>query len=325
MKKLLCLSVIGLLVMSLAVAANAEEKKYRIGVTRWVTNEEYDKNIQGFKDALAEAGLVEGKNVEYLIRNPELNFDKQREIVQEFIDKKVDLIYSLTTPGTLVVKKMVKDTPIVFSIVTYPVEAGVIESLSSSGNNLVGTRNFIHESKLLELLMKTTPSVKTIGFVHRMGEPNSMIQFNNMMREGKRWGLTVIGIHPEKVAETEEFCKRYVDKVDCYFMANDTLIQGGGEVFVIKVANDNKKITLSGNKSGVLKGGLVGDIADFYTIGHLSGVKAASILVDGKKPTDLVTETQRGSFVLVNLKTAKLLGIKIPEEVLAISKIVIKE
>lgn len=298
---------------------------YKIGVARWVTNEEYDRNIQGFKDCLAEAGLIEGKNVEYIIGNPELNFEKQRKIIREFVGEKVNLIYSLTTPSTLEAKKITLDIPIVFSIVTYPVEANVIESLSSSNNNCVGTRNWIHISKQLELLMKVCPNLKTIGFVHRKREPNSTIQFNNMVKEGKRWGLTIIEIAPVKVSEAEEFCKRYVDKVDAFYMANDTLIQGGGEEFVIKIANQHKKMTLSGNKSGVLKGGLVGDIADFYSIGYIAGEKAVSILLHGKKPTNLVTETQRGSFVLVNLKTAKHLGIKVPEEILSIAKVVIKD
>ena len=68
---------------------------------------------------------------------------KHQEIIQRFIDEKVDLIFTQTTSGTLIAKEMTQDIPIVFSVVTYPVEAGIIDDLSNSKNNLVGTRNYI--------------------------------------------------------------------------------------------------------------------------------------------------------------------------------------
>ncbi|MFH1762511.1 MAG: ABC transporter substrate binding protein, partial [bacterium] len=106
-----------------------------IGISQWVSNPEYDRNIAGFKDKLAEYGFIENKNLKYIIKIAEADKTKQREIIKSFKDNKVDLIYSLTTPGTLIAKEIIKDIPIVFSIVTYPAKAGVIKSIENSGCN----------------------------------------------------------------------------------------------------------------------------------------------------------------------------------------------
>ena len=70
-----------------------------IGVARWGGNPEFGRSVEGFKEGLAENGFLEGKNVRFIIENPETDIDKQRQIIQSFIQAKVDLIYSLTTPG----------------------------------------------------------------------------------------------------------------------------------------------------------------------------------------------------------------------------------
>ena len=122
-------------------------------------------------------GLVEGRNVEYLYRDSGGDSGKQREIAQEFKEAGVDLVYSLTTPGTAIVKEvMPEDTPIVFSIVTYPADSGLIESFEYSGNNLVGTSNYVALRHYVNLLQAAVPGATTVAIFHRKGEPNSRIQ-----------------------------------------------------------------------------------------------------------------------------------------------------
>ena len=170
---ILLLSILAISGCIPAEKIESEEKVLTIGIAGWNSDPTYGGNIEGFKDGLAEMGYVEGKNVRFILETPESDLETQREIIESFVEEEVDLIYSLTTPGTLVAKDVTSNIPIVFSIVTYPVESGVIEALESSGNNLVGTRNYISIQRQYYQFEKLYPSTKTLAFVHRKDEPNS--------------------------------------------------------------------------------------------------------------------------------------------------------
>ncbi|MBI9086092.1 MAG: hypothetical protein JEZ11_21010 [Desulfobacterales bacterium] len=93
-------------------------KTYKVGISVWTG---YPTSVKGFKEAMNAGGLVEGKNVKYLYGKSGLEREKQYEIARGFKKEQVDLVYSLTTPGTTIIKEiMPHTTPIVFSIVTYP-------------------------------------------------------------------------------------------------------------------------------------------------------------------------------------------------------------
>ncbi len=105
-------------------------KKIRVGISQWDTNPEYAKNIAAFKAVLATEGYLEGKNIEYYLESPKAQKDAVADIIKSFIDHRVNIIFVQTTPATLVAKKLTETIPIVFSVVTYPVEAEVIKAWS---------------------------------------------------------------------------------------------------------------------------------------------------------------------------------------------------
>ena len=119
----------------------------KIGIAGWGSNPEFRRSIDGFKESLAAKGYIEGENVEFITLNSETDLAVQRQIIERFVAQEVDLIYTLTTFGTLTAMSVTKEIPIVFSVVTYPVESNVIASLASSGNSVVGTRNYIPPSR----------------------------------------------------------------------------------------------------------------------------------------------------------------------------------
>jgi len=179
--------------------ANESSGSYTVGISVWSG---YPQSVIGFKDALTQAGLIEEENVTYLYRNAESSKEKQISIAEEFRDKNVDLVYSLTTPGTIIVKQYMPDsTPIVFSIVTYPADAGLIESFDYSGNNLVGTSNFVELKHYVKLLKDVLPEVTSVAIFRRKGEPNSKIQAVNLDRLLRRESVEVIH---QQASTTEE-------------------------------------------------------------------------------------------------------------------------
>lgn len=298
-----------------------------IGISRWVPegNPAYDQNIQGFKDGLVEFGFAEHENVTYLERTASADEAMQKTIAQEFLNEEVDLVYSLTTPGTLLLKNEIQEIPIVFSVVTYPVEAGVIESLQYSDNNLVGTRNWVSVGEQLRVFKKIAPRVTHIGFVHRTTEPNSTIQLEEMRAAAELFGITVIELDgPSKEVLLEEIKKELdAGTVDALYSACDTLVQGEAEDSIIELAVEYSLPSFTCNVSGVAKGDLVGVVADFYEIGRLAGEKAGRIL-EGASPTSLETNTVNRPHMYVNSKRAEALGLQIPQDILSDAKEVIE-
>jgi len=290
-----------------------EEKRIIIGIAGWGSNPEFTRNIEGFKDGLAENGYIEGENIHFIIKIPETDLGVQREIIQSFIDIEADLIFSITTPGTLVAKAMTSVIPIVFSVNTFPVESGVVDSLESSGNNLVGSRNYIPVARQYAAFEKIYPHTKTLAFVHRKDEPNSVAQHLEMEVLLEKKGIEVIDIAAVDLADMRAQLESNIDAVDSLFSACDTLTHSaGGEEIIIELAKQYKKPSFACNKEGTLRGHLMGNVADFYAIGKISGRQAALIL-GGAKPSSLLTESPAENYLILNTRTAAKIGIEIPQ------------
>ena len=295
--------------------SHAAEKAtaHTIGVSVWSG---YPNNVKGFKDALAESGVIEGKNLKIIYGKSAGNKQKQRDIAESFKQQQVDLVYTLTTPGTSIVKDiMPNSTPIVFSIVTYPADSGLIDSFEYSGNNLVGTSNFVPFHLYVDLLTAVLPNAKRVAIFHRKGEPNSQIQAVNLRRLLRKKGLEVIDQQPEDIQEVQKMADSLAGKVDAFITTTDTLMQGGGEAVLIKVSQKLKVPILSSNKNGVEAGSTFGPVADFYTLGYMSGKMAVEILVNKVKPTKMQSKLHQPPMILVNRRSLELLDITIPASI----------
>ncbi|HUT42958.1 MAG TPA: ABC transporter substrate-binding protein [Desulfobacterales bacterium] len=301
-----------------------EKKMFTIGIARWNSDLTYSGNVEGFKEGLAEMGYVEGENVKFIIKTPESDLKIQRQIIQSFIDAKVDLIFSITTPGTLVAKEMTSEIPIVFSVCTFPVESNIVESLESSGNNLVGTRNYITVERQYYQFEKIYAGTKVLAFVHRKGEPNSDAQYLEMKALLKEKGAEVIDIGAVDLEDMRAQLESVIEGVDSIFLACDTLINVGGDEVAIEISKKHKKPCFAGLKGSIPKGALVGNVADFRAIGKMSGIKAGLIL-NGANPSSLLTESPAEDYVIINTKTAKEIGIEIPQYVLDDAEEIVSE
>jgi len=312
-KKLLVLTFSSLFILSsLTFLYGQTGKVYKVGISVWTG---YPTNVKGFKEAMAAGGLIEGKNIKYLYGKSGLKPEKQREIAQGFIDAQVDLVYSLTTPGTNIIKKIMPEaTPIVFSIVTYPADSGLIESFEYSGNNLVGTSNYVKLTNYVKLLKIILPNTKTLAIFHRKKEPNSKIQAANMIRLLKREGIRTIDLEPESVEEMRQMALDVAAKVDIFMTTTDTLCQGGGEAALIKISLQKKIPILSSNKIGIEEGSTFGPVADFYVLGKMSGEIAVKILKENIDPVHLQSKIQDPPLTLINRRSVNILGIKVPED-----------
>ncbi len=297
-----------------------------IGISRWGSNPEFQRSLDGFMEGLAEQGYIAGENIRFIVKNSETDSVKQKELIEFFIEQEVDLIYSLTTPGTLIAKelteRMENPIPVVFSICTYPVESGLIQSLKSSGNHLVGTRNYVPPSKQYYAFEEIYPDTKTLAVVRRKGESNSTNQLREIRTLLEKRGIGIVDIAAVDLNDMRMQLQEHITSFDAIFSTCDTLTHAGGEEIINEISLKYKKPNFACNKEGVLKGALVGNVGDFKAIGKISGEKAAMIL-QGSDPSWLQTESPREDYIVVNKKTASELGITLPEMLLRKAKEVI--
>ncbi len=285
--------------------------EYKIGLATWSG---YPQCVQGFKDALASRGLVEGKQLTFI--QGEVGADKilQRKVANNLKRQNIDLVFSLTTPGTTIIKEVIPtNTPIVFSIVTYPADSGLIESFEYSGNNLVGTSNYVPLSHSIDLLLGVLPTTKSIAIFHRKGEPNSKIQTANLYRYFKKKGIKVTDVSVESIKELKMKAMTLVNDVDVFVTTTDTLIQGGGELALIELSLTHKIPILSANKKGIEQGATFGVVADFYQLGNMAGKMAADILLNKALPESIESTLQEPPTYLFNKNSMNKLGINVPE------------
>ncbi len=260
-----------------------------------------------------KSGYIEGKNVQYL-NGVSGDIPKQIKIANLFKEFKLDLVYSLTTTGTIILKETLPPTvPIIFSICTYPSDTGLIDTIDYSGNNLVGSSNYVPLENYVRLLNDFLPNTKTIAIFHRKFEPDSKIQATNIIRLLKKKHIKVIDLEPNNLTEVKVLALKYIDEIDVIMTTIDTLMQNGGEEELIKLSLKKGVPILSSNKAGIEQGSTFGITTDYYELGKISGNIAVKILSNKKTPAQLKTKFQIPAIIMVNNKSSELLSIKIPE------------
>lgn len=281
----------------------------KIGIAQWFDNKAFELNVSGFKESLIRSGYNAGENIEYTVKIANGDAKEQKKVLNQFVSEKFDLIYTLTTPGTLIAKSVSDNIPIVFSIVTYPQEAGIINSNKISGTNLVGTRNYIPMSRQFKTFKELHTNTKNIAFVHRKDEPNSRIQFNDFKRIAAKNGVNLIDIAAVDLKDLSLLLDRKLArKIDSIYSACDTLVQSGGGSLVIDFAKKFNVIDFACMKNLVKEGALIGNVADFALIGAMAGEKAAAIL-NGANPANMATSWPKEDYIIINMKRANELNI----------------
>ena len=298
-----------------------QEKQIVIGISPWT--ESHLPVVDAFKERLLEE-YSEGEEIRFIELDPAGDATSQREIIKSLVDSEVDLIFTLTTPGTTIAKETTREIPLVFGIVTYPVETDLIDSLRSSGNNLVGIRNYIPPSKQFFYFEQLIPQAQTLAYIHRKNEQNSEIgyrEFNNLLSKRN------IKLHKISLTSTEELIpllETYLSQLDGIILACDTLISQEVGVIALDFAKKHNLPTLACNEDTIRKGALIGVVANQQEQGKLAAEKALLIL-QGAKPRWISTESARNDYIILNTALIDRLNITLSERFIAQVNEVIKK
>jgi putative ABC transport system substrate-binding protein len=268
--------------------------------------------IDAFQRALNEAGYTEGQNVAIEYRWAEGHFDKVPALVADLVRRQVAVI--VAGGGTAAAAKAAGGTiPIVFTTGSDPVQQGLVASLSRPNGNMTGVAFFVIAlgPKQLEMLLAAVPTAMLIGFLSDPNYPYANIQIDELQTAVRSLGRKMVVQPVKNEAEIEPaFAALSKLGVDALIVGGDPFFSGRREQIVAQAAQ-HALPTCYGWREDAMAGGLMSYGADLIEAYHQVGVYTARIL-KGAKPADLpVVQAEKIKLVL-NLKTAKTLGLTFP-------------
>lgn len=307
---------------SRTISSGSMEKMITIGITQIVEHPALDSAREGFIKALKDNGYVEGKNVTFIQENAQGDMSTAQTIAKKFVDKNVDLIFSIATPTTQAVKKATSTIPIVFTAVTDPVAAGLVNSLDKPGGNVTGTSDMEPINDQLKLIKDLVPGAKRIGIIYNAGEVNSTVQVKIAKDDAASLGYSIVEATVSNSSEVNQAAQSLVGKVDAIWLPTDNTV-ASSVAAIIKVAN-SAKIPVVAAEKGMVEGGSLATLGISYSdLGYQAGLMAIKIL-KGEKPANIKVETAKNLQLIINQKEADAIGLKIPDSIMKKAQEVIK-
>ena len=271
-----------------------------------------------FLQGLQQLGLTEGRNVRIDIRwGAAAGSGKNREYAEELVALAPDVILGTTTASTEALRQATRTVPIVFAMVVDPVGTGIVESLARPGGNITGFMQFEYSlaGKWLELLKQIAPGVTRAAVFRDPANPAGIGQFAVIQAMAPPLGMEVIPINVRDAAEIERGITAFARS------ANGGLVMTGGRRWlhrelIFKLAVRHRLPAVYPYRFYVDDGGLISYGPDLPGLFRQAAGYVDRIL-KGEKPADLPVQAPTKYELVINLKTAKALGLEVPPTVLA--------
>jgi len=275
--------------------------------------EAYGRDVNAFREALREAGYVDGKNIaiEYLIADHQ--YDRLPSMAADFVRRKVTLIATASTPATRAAKAATTTIPIIFTIAGDPVKLGLVQSLSRPGNNLTGVTNQNVEiaPKRLELLHEVLPAKKVALLVNPANRNTETLVKEEYAAAGRSLGVELHILMASSESEIDAAipavssvgARGLVIVADPFFNSRSKQLAALALRHSVPAVYQYREFTAAG--------GLMSYGASRAAAYRLSGIYAGRVL-KGEKPADLPVQQSAKVELIINLITAKALGITFP-------------
>jgi len=325
-KKTIVVLLIGLASVSVRfVEAQQPAKIQRIGYLTANSSSVELPRIETFRQGLRAFGYIEGQNIAIDYRFTDGKFERLPDVAAELVRLKVDVLIANTTNAALAAKHATNTIPIFFMGVSDPIEAGLVDSLARPGGSITGLTNIapVLSGKRLELLKETVPKLSRVAVLWDPQNPGSTPQWKESELAGKELGLR---LHSMRVSRADKFESAFKEAIEAHSAALAVTLNplaNSNQKRVVELAAKNRLPAIYAQGGFVDAGGLMSYGPSFAADGR-DAARLVDKILKGAKPADLPVEQPTKFTLMINLKTAKTLGLTIPPVVLMRAEKVIK-
>ncbi len=309
--------VVGLTLVPFAAHAQRAGNVYRVGLLGPAAEPVYTESLRSLRTGLRELGYVEGKNIVFEYRFAEDKYERLPGLAAELVRANVDIIVVHSTPGTRAAKQATPAIPIVMVNVADPVGAGLIASLARPGRNITGVSNIDVglAAKRLELLKEVVPKLSLVGVLRNPDNASGELQFRETQAAARSLGIEIQLFDARDRKELESaFSVMAKARADAFTVMGDPLFLSQQKQ-IANLATTKRLPSVFARNENVEAGGLMS-----YGPTFADQFRQAATFVDkilkGAKPGELPVEEPTRMYLVINLKTAKTLGLTIPHSVL---------
>lgn len=295
----------------------AQNKVYKIGISKLLAHPALDAIEEGIKDYLDSTGYA----FEYDVQNANGEVTAASQIAQVFKDEGTDLNIGIATPTAQALANVCVDTPLIYSSVTDPTAAGLV---GKGMENIAGVSDMVPVAAHLSLIMQIVPELESLGMVYTSGEANGIVLMEAMKAAAEDEGVDLITASVANSSEVRMAAESIIDRVDAVYVATDnTVISAITALSDVCMAHRiplfSADTTSSYGTDVLLAGGF-----DYYASGLLTG-EIVERYLDGENLEDIgvVYLDQESLEIYLNMDVASALGLTIPETIADSAAIVV--
>ena len=306
------------LLLALCGSAAAQERLARVGYMSWQdTGPYYDMTLQGYVDGLRDEGFVQGKNLDLMKRSASNDAERFKPLARELAQNKVDVFFAPATPMASAAWFAAKNTPIVVATILDPVELDFVKSLARPGTRVTGVTTLNDEltAKRLQLLMEMVPGLKRVGVVLDEGIHNACKQeLEHAERAARKLGLTLVLVYIDRPDKLDAGFRKLADAKVQAVISTLLSTRNNLEKDYAEAALKYRLPSMIEIEYAAQQGGLMSYGPDFIDLYRRAGQYTGRILKGGK-PAEMAMEQPREFRLVINMKTARALGITVPQSV----------
>ena len=308
-------------ILILGSCGNKEgEKEYIIGIIQIADHPSLDAAREGFLEELDKEG------VSYKLIDHRAGGDISLipQLASDLKIKGVDLIYTIGTPAAQGVYNIVNDRPILFTAVTDPVGAGLVDEKTRVGANITGVSDYVDPAKVIDDFLKIYPEVKTFATMYNTNEQNSLVQIEALEKALKDKGLSLKKQGVSSINDIPQALASLKSGTDAMVTVTDNVVVNAMPV-IAKTLKDEKIPSLAFDEGSVENGALIAEGVNYEKIGIRAGEMAGEILKGNKDIKEIPFEDAKDLSMLVNKEIAELLGLDLNVDGLKNAKIIEKK
>ncbi|MGQ7393687.1 ABC transporter substrate-binding protein [Streptococcus suis] len=310
-KKLTSVTLLGAGLLALAACSSGSEEKstegaVKVGVLQYMEHESLTAAREGFVAELADNGYKEGDKLVLDYQNAQGDQANLQTISEQLIDGN-DLVLAIATPAAQSLATVSTETPILFTAVTDPISADLVESLEKPGGLLTGTSDQAPIDKQVELLGQAVPDAKTVGILYTTSERNSEVQVEQAEKLLKEAGYKVVLKGITSSNEVQDATTSLMKDVDAVFVPTDNTVAATMSM-IGELSAEHKVPVIGGSTDMVDQGGLLTYGTNYEALGRQTA-KMAIKIIEGEKVSEVPVEYPEAVNLHVNEEMAQKLGI----------------